>query len=127
MSHIASYKTDLKNVDLALLVEAFKTVAAAHQGEIGTTVKDMYGNKREVPIALICAIIPYGIGADVVEGILQFIGESYGVTEWTNVSQEIQNAYTALATAQVLRELGYDITNVNTDAQGTLALEAVGQ
>ena len=126
MSHIAELRTTIKNPDQELLRQAVELVAGQHEGgSVGTSYSDYYGEPHRVPLAIATGTMHRGMGIQVKEEKLIFIGDGYGYEEhYKQVRQQIVQGYISLATMQALQALGYQ-TSVEDGEQGQVVLTGV--
>lgn len=110
MSHIVEAKTAIQHPNQQLLQQAVSLVAEQHKGRIEACYQDYYGDRHEVPLAIVAPRLRRGIGITVnaKTGELTFIGDSWGVEQlYQQVQQEVVQMYVSLATMQALQAMGY--------------------
>ncbi len=112
MSHIVEARTTIQNPDLALLRQALDIVASAHEGgRVEQYILDFGGRRQRVStdLAVFTSRVHRGIGIELTgEGLLSFKGDPWQVwEEFTQLQQEIIQAYVSLATMQALQAMGY--------------------
>ncbi len=111
MSHIARCKTQLKNCDREMMKQVIGFLAAKHNGNTITTVKDYYGTENRVDIGLKTQSFDRGIGIVFnQDGTVTFIYDDFNREhEVAELKDEITQTYTAQAVAQALQAMGYTI------------------
>jgi len=111
MSHIVEAKTSIANPDLVLLGQAVELVAQQHGGSVQNFYLSFNRKRHRVntKLALHSAELHRGIGIQLSNtGELTFVGDPWGAEVlFTQVQQEIVQAYVSLATMQALNQLGY--------------------
>jgi len=126
MSHIAKYKTKIKNPNTSLLKQALQQVAKKYNLQLieNGTIVDYYGRQQQVQgFVLIGKQLPRGI-AITKQGTI--LGDSYGYEQTFNqVKQAIQQYYTAFAVATAVQEL-YPEINIQ-ESQNELIVTGVRQ
>ena len=126
MSHIASYRTRLKvnhncttehsrqnDPTWRLLREAGEAAAQDLGGQVVSTVTDYYGRHVPVDLGIITPKWPRGVGIRVspVNGEVSFVYDPYedrrGAAK--KIAETVTQNYTALAVAQALRAMNYEV------------------
>lgn len=112
MSHIASYDTQITNVDQPLLLQVMSYVASLLGGRVTDSVSE-YNNRadKRVLAAITTPKLKSGIGVEVVNGKLVFVGDSYGKQEEFNrVKNKILDTYYGSILAKTLPSMGFKVT-----------------
>ena len=110
MSHIVEAITKIKTPNIALLRRAVAIVAQLHEGG---RVSDTYQNFSRRPqivatgIALYTDQMSRGIGLDIENGYLKFVGDPWEVEDlFQQVQDEIKQTYVSLALVEALNQMG---------------------
>lgn len=123
MSHIATYGTQLKGVNLDLLKSAFEAVAAKHEVKLSKSITDYYGNQvttwdgSKIVAAIKTDQIPQGVAVVLdAKNNPSFVAlTDQGRKAVTDLQKEVENAYKALATVIALQQLGYRVNSKRVD------------
>ncbi len=110
MSHISETKTGITNPNLACLTQAVQLVAQQHSGEVRTQYLDFSRNPHDVStgLAIFTPELIRGIGVEVANGELTFLGDDWAVHEWfEKVQREVKQAYVSICYMQALQQCGY--------------------
>lgn len=132
MSHYAMTKLKIKNPNMQILKRAIENIAKQLGGEIVNEIEDYYGNKAKVKFMGIKTRAMYR-GVEIYvdnKGMVQIGGDFYGYNDKVQeLKQRLEMEYTAEATAESLRMMGYTTTkqyvNMNTP-QKQIVVEGVG-
>jgi len=108
-----------------LLQQAVKALAKELGAELVTEVTDYYGNKTKVDLGIKNRIFNRGVGITVQNGEVKLIGDFYDVydDEIEHLKQGLVKHYTALATATVLWNMGYQVQS--TSVKKSIFIKAV--
>jgi len=125
VSQIATYRTEIRLTGPAreghpeadpgyeLLRQAVAAVAEEHDGRLGDHIEDYFGRRMDCDFAAATPACPRGVGVKVAAdtGEVAFLVDPYGGLEETarRLIQEIEQNYVALAVAQALRDLNYQV------------------
>jgi len=112
VSHISLVKISIRNPNISILRGAVKALAKDLGGELVTEVEDYYGNKTPVPLGVRNAVFPRGVGITVEDGQVRLKGDFFDIPqhEVTHIQNCLVKNYTALATINSLRSLGYQVS-----------------
>ncbi|MDQ7794699.1 MAG: hypothetical protein RDU89_09890 [bacterium] len=96
-----------------LLEQALQVTAEEFAGELKEGVVDYYGNYQACDFALVTPIFPRGLGVKVspATGEVRFLYDPYGGYERhaNRLRDSLTQNYTALAVAEALRTLNYEV------------------
>lgn len=112
MSHIVQAKTTITHPDLALLGEALRVVAGAHEGgRVADHILNFSMRRQQIStrLAVFTKQLIRGIGIELTpEGEMQFTGDPWLADEaFEQIQQEIVQTYVSLATMRALEQMGY--------------------
>ncbi|MBI5327032.1 MAG: hypothetical protein HZB80_01900 [Deltaproteobacteria bacterium] len=111
MSHIASYDTQITNVDQPLLLQVMNYAAGLLGGKVTDRVSE-YNNRadKKVLAAITTPKLKSGIGVEIINGKLMFVGDNYGKQEEFNrVKNKILDTYYGSALAKTLPSMGFKV------------------
>lgn len=112
MSHIALYDTQVTNVDQPLLLQVMNYVAGLLGGKVTDSVSE-YNNRadKKVIAAITTPKLKSGIGVEIINGKLMFVGDSYGKQEeFDRVKNKILDTYYGSVLAKTLPPMGFKVT-----------------
>lgn len=124
MSHVASYRTEIKIPQVAgmnledneawrLLRSALEAVAAAHGGQVVEVITDSEGRRVRCDAAIVVPEFRRGLGVKVDQntGQVKFLYDTWGGFAHTakELSAEVVQNFTALAVTRALQEMNYEV------------------
>ena len=123
MSHWTVCKVRIKNPDPQLLRSALEVLAQ----KLGSKVVDNYeviGYHGRAKCDLAIPLkLPYGNGYGIIvkNGEIKVVVDDHGAPLTAEAfAQELTQTYTALAVAQAVQQLGWNVTNVQEEKEGVL-------
>ena len=114
MSHVGSYDTGLTcSVDKNLMALALAAVASAVGGEAvvgkNAEVKNTYGQKTKVEMAITTAAVPTGVGLSFGPQGPKFVLDTWGRQEEAkSLQDQITQAYVSLAATAAVKRMGFN-------------------
>jgi len=111
MSHFSICKIRIKNPNVELLKQAVVQIAKELNGEIVQEIKDYSGNiQKDFIIAVKTPQIHRGVGIKVEDGEVKLVGDFFLIRDVIEAFQKnLIQTYTALAVANSLKNLGYNV------------------
>ncbi|MEM1554349.1 MAG: hypothetical protein QXU09_03810 [Thermoproteota archaeon] len=111
MSHFSICKIKIKNPDIELLKQAVVQIAKELNGEIVQEIVDFSGNvQKDFLIAVKTPQIHRGVGIKIENGEVKLVGDFFLVHSAVEAFQKnLIKTYTALAVANSLKNLGYNV------------------
>lgn len=138
MSHIATYKSTLGNVNIDLIKKALEALALEDNLELRNYVKDYYGKQltswegmKIIGALFHDKLLPRGIGVAIdKDGRLTFVGDSFGSSAFKKIQSRIEQTYKLVALVTALQDMGYEISMLQettelTTLEGNLAKEKI--
>ena len=111
MSHFSICKIRIKNPNVELLKQAVQQLAQELNGEIVQEIVDFSGNiQKDFLIAVKTPQIHRGVGIKVEDGEVKLVGDFFLIRDVIEAFQKnLIQTYTALAVANSLKNLGYNV------------------
>jgi len=123
MSHWTVCKLKIKNPNMELLKTALQVIAQKLGSEVVENYEVIgYRHRAKCPLA-IPVKLPYGNGYGIIieNGEIRVVVDDHGAPLTAEeFVQELTQAYTSLAIAQSVQQLGWNVTNVQEVREGVL-------